>query len=229
VIVAEISSNGLRSMGLDWSLSHTNASGTNVLGTNHTNISSPSLLGEYQDLSTDVLGVSTDVFLNLEALLQTGDAKIRANPRITTMHGRKADIQLVQDQYFIIQTGNSQSQYQYNTLQSVSSGIKLEITPFVSADSEITVHVKPEVGDVVGEGQGGLPQINTRSASTSVRVHDGETFSIGGLSIESHETTRRKVPILGSIPLLGYLFRYDEERQKESEVVIFVTPRILQG
>jgi len=109
----------------------------------------------------------------------------------------------------------------------VTSGIKLEITPYASKDREITVEVKPEVGDVVGEGSEGLPEISVRSASTSVRVKDGETFTIGGLNLEMEKKIRKKLPLLGDLPLFGYLFRYDESQVSETEVIIFITPQIL--
>jgi type II secretory pathway component GspD/PulD (secretin) len=60
-------------------------------------------------------------------------------------------------------------------------------------------------------------------------VKDGETFAIGGLNIQNEKIRQRKVPLLGSIPLLGYLFRYDEHEFTDTEIIIFVTPRILQG
>ena len=91
----------------------------------------------------------------------------------------------------------------------------------------ITVYVKPEVGDVIGEGREGLPEISKRSASTSVRVKDGETFTIGGLNIQEKRIRRRKIPLLGHIPILGYLFRYDEREVRDTEIVIFITPHIL--
>jgi len=118
------------------------------------------------------------------------------------MNGRTAQIAITKDQYFIIQTGTTQF-YAQNTLQSVSSGIKLEITPFTAASGEITVYVKPEVGDVVGAGQDNLPEISRRTANTSVRVRDGQTFTIGGLSLQSDKNTQKKVPLLGDIPILG--------------------------
>lgn len=228
VIVAEISSHALRKMGLDWTLSHTSENVAWGLGTDHTSISPAALAGVYAETGKDFGSFTADLLGSLEALTEDGDAKIRANPRITTLNGRTAEIRLDRDQYFIIQTSSGQSQYQYNSLQSISSGIRLEITPYVSVSDEITVHVIPEVGDVVERGSEALPEINTRSANTSVRVSNGETFMIGGLKLELTENIGRKIPFLGSIPYLGYLFRYDEQSKKESEIIIFVTPKIIK-
>jgi type II secretory pathway component GspD/PulD (secretin) len=228
VVVAEISADALRKMGLDWQFSHSTDKSSWEVGTDHTDIPGAALLGKYGELGLDIGEHAVDLATSLEMLLETADAKIRANPRITTLNGRTAEISLTKDQYFIIATSVSQY-YQYNTLQSISSGIKLEITPYASALGTITVYVKPEVGDVIGSGAEGLPEITKRTASTSVRVKDGETFVIGGLNIQNEKIRRKKVPLLGSIPLLGYLFRYDERRISDTEIVIFVTPRIVGG
>jgi type II secretory pathway component GspD/PulD (secretin) len=227
VVVTEISTDALRKMGLDWRLSHSTDKSSWEVGTDHTNISGASLLAKYAGTSLSIADHAVDLATSLEMLLDTGQAKIRANPRITTLNGRTAQIGLTKDQYFIIATSASQY-YQYNTLQSISSGIKLEITPYASDSGTVTVYVKPEVGDVIGSGREGLPEITKRTASTSVRVRDGETFAVGGLDIQNDKAVQRKVPLLGSIPLLGYFFRYDERQVTDTEIVIFVTPHIIR-
>jgi type II secretory pathway component GspD/PulD (secretin) len=227
VVVTEISTDALRKMGLDWRLSHSADKSSWEVGTNHTDISGASLLAKYAGTSLKIANHTVDLASSLEMLLDTGQAKIRANPRITTLNGRTAQIGLTKEQYFIIATSTSQY-YQYNTLQSISSGIKLEITPYASDSGTVTVYVKPEVGDVIGSGREGLPEITKRTASTSVRVRDGETFAVGGLDIQNDKAVQRKVPLLGSIPLLGYFFRYDERQVTDTEIVIFVTPHIIR-
>lgn len=227
VVVTEISGDNLRKMGLDWRLSHTSDEAVWSVATKHAKISDAALVGGYAGADVSILDRTVDLAASLEMLLQTGKAKIRANPRITTLNGRTAEIGLMTDQYFIIATSVSQY-YQYNTLQSISSGIKMEITPYASRSGSITVYVKPEVGDVVGSGAEGLPEITKRTASTSVRVKDGETFAVGGLNIQNEKHVKRGVPILAQIPLLGYLFRYDERQVSDTEIVIFVTPHIIE-
>jgi type IV pilus assembly protein PilQ len=227
VIVTEIASDALREMGLDWSLTGLKDNPTWELTNDNTNIESPPILWNYTELGAKVGDYTVDLAASLEMLMQSGKAKIRANPRITTMNGRPAQISITKDQYFIIQTGSSQY-YQYNTLQAVSSGIKLEITPYAAASGEITVYVKPQVGDVVGKGANDLPEISTRAANTSVRVKNGETFSIGGLSLQQEKNVQKKLPLLGDIPILGYLFRYDRLDVKETEIIIFITPHLLK-
>jgi type II secretory pathway component GspD/PulD (secretin) len=226
VVVCEFSVAALRKMGLDWSLTRSTGNPTWSIGTNHTDITGAAITGTYTELSRKIGGYTADLAASLEALVESGDAEIRAKPRITTLNGRTAEIALTRDQYFVIQTGTGQF-YQYNQLQAVSSGIRLEITPYAASSGEITVYVKPEVGDVVGQGAQGLPEITKRTASTSVRVHDGETFTVGGLNLKREKNTQKKVPFVGDIPLLGYLFRYDEHEVKDTEIIIFVTPYLL--
>jgi type II secretory pathway component GspD/PulD (secretin) len=228
VVVSEISTSALRKIGLDWSALGTDGDETVSIGTDHTDFEGAAIVGEITSLGQDIGSYSVDLAASLEALVQSGEARIRANPRIAALNGRTAEIGLTTDQYFIITT--STSQYgTYNTLQAVSSGIRLEITACASRSGEITVHVEPEVGDVVGKGANDLPEISRRTASTTVRVSDGETFTIGGLAIQQESTTHKKVPLLGDIPLLGMLFRYEEKSMKDNQIVIFITPHILTG
>lgn len=228
VIVTEIATDALREMGLDWSVMDSAADWLGNLTVDNTAIASPGLSANYSRIGVDVGAYTVDLMASLEALVQSGKATIRANPRITTLNGRRAEISLTKDQYFIIQTGTSQA-YQYNTLQAVSYGIRLEITPYASDRGEITVFLKPQVGDVVGAGANNLPEISTRSANTSVRVMNGQTFTIGGLSLQQEKNVQKKIPFLGDIPILGYVFRYDRKEVKDTEIVIFVTPHILVG
>jgi len=228
VIITEIATDALHQMGLNWSVLDSTASWLGNFNVQNTAVTNPGITANYSRIGVDVGAYTVDLMASLEMLMQSGKAEIRANPRITTLNGRKAEISLTKDQYFIIQTGTSQYN-QTATLQAVSSGIKLEITPYTSDSGEITVFLKPQVGDVVGTGQDNLPEISTRSANTSVRVMNGQTFTIGGLSLHQDKNVRIKFPFLGDIPILGYIFRYDRKEVKDSEIIIFVTPHILEG
>jgi type II secretory pathway component GspD/PulD (secretin) len=227
VVVTEISTRALRKIGLDWSLTKSTGNPTWNVKTDHTDIAGKTISADFTDTAFDLGDYTGELLGSLEAMVQSGEAKIRANPRLTTVNGNKAEIGITKDQYFIIQTSTSPT-YSYNTLQSISSGIRLEITPLVSDDNEITIRVRPEVGDVVGSGAEGLPEISVRSANTIIRVKDGETSTIGGLNFQTEKTNRKKIPLLGSIPILGYLFRYDEHEKVDTQIVIFITPHILQ-
>jgi competence ComEA-like helix-hairpin-helix protein len=86
----------------------------------------------------------------------------------------------------------------------------------------------PEVSDATGSGPGGFPINTVRRANTVVRVRDGETIIIGGMTYETRRRLERRVPILSEIPLIGGLFRFFRNEERNTEVIIMVTPRILR-
>jgi type II secretory pathway component GspD/PulD (secretin) len=90
------------------------------------------------------------------------------------------------------------------------------------------VRIAPEVSNITElDLQSGLPVLSTRSADTTVRVTDGETIAIGGLTLNQEQQTNRKIPLLGDLPLVGGLFRSKSRNVVQTELVVFVTPRIL--
>ncbi len=161
----------------------------------------------------------------LKALVQDGKVNIRANPRVATLEGQKATILIGKEQYYVIITGTVG--YAYGQLERIPVGVSLDIVPYISDKGEITVEIHPEVSDVVGTGATGLPVVSKRSVTTTVRVKDGETIVIGGLLQKNESTVRRKIPLLGDIPILGYLFSRTDKTVDEVETVIFITPHIL--
>ncbi len=160
----------------------------------------------------------------LDALVEEGRARIRANPRIATLENHTARIFIGREEYFSILTGSVT--FAYAQLEVIKTGISLKITPYVSDDGLITLEVEPEVSDVIGSGTTGLPVTNKRSVSTKVRVVEGQTVVIGGLLSKNTFEVVRKVPLLGSIPILGHLFRHTTTRTQENEITILLTPRI---
>jgi type II secretory pathway component GspD/PulD (secretin) len=165
------------------------------------------------------------LFLTLALLCENNSATIIANPRVTAMDGQKADIKVTTEEYFKITTGPTS--YAYATLQTIESGITLEMTPRIGSHGEITLKVSPEVSDVIGVGAEGLPKITRRKATTTVRVKNGGTVVIGGMATSTMQDRTTKVPLLGDIPTLGHLFKSTEAKESTRDVLIFITPRIL--
>jgi len=174
----------------------------------------------YQALTT----LPSQFFAQLSALQQKGRARVRANPRIATISGRRASIFVGRQRYIAtpIDTGGGQSNF-------IDAGVRLDITPYTGGQKSILIDANAEVSTLSAlDPVTHLPEKSTRTANTRVRVGDGQTIVIGGLKqLETRNVTTR-VPILGNLPILGpLLFRSHDRSTTETELVLFITPRIL--
>lgn len=106
--------------------------------------------------------------------------------------------------------------------------MRLDITPWTGGNGEITLSIMPEVSNISElDRETGMPVLSTRRAQTTVRVKDGETIVIGGLTQRQEYQTRTKIPLLGDLPILGSLFQGTKTNRINSELPIFVTPHVL--
>jgi type IV pilus assembly protein PilQ len=177
-----------------------------------------------------------DFYLTVKALEKTGKANIRSKPQIATLNGYPADITIGQTQYYILNTQTpirdpSQVYIQETQqFQTIEANITVKITPWVSASGEITVEIHPEFNNPIGQFTADVPPtIQRRALNSTVRLQDGETILLGGL-IQSAETeTISKLPILGSLPLIGRLFQNKSHQNTKSELIIYVTPHLSYG
>lgn len=224
-LVTEFSKEARKSLGLD-------ASWLSTKGGRKLDVIFP--IGDLLDTTFGITYVRPDAEVEgwvgdfsgtLKALIQDGKVNIRANPRLATIEGQAATILIGKEQYYVIVTGVAP--YSYGQLERIPVGVSLQIVPYISDKGEITVEIQPEVSDVVGTGATGLPVVSKRAVSTKIRVKDGETIVIGGLLQKNESTVRRKIPLLGDIPILGLLFSRTDKRVDEIETVIFITPHIL--
>lgn len=170
-----------------------------------------------------------DFQARLSAMEREGTVKVWAKPRMAVMNGRNASIFIGQTRYVEVEIpsyGGTTKQ-----VQGVDVGVKLELQgPWTGGNGEITCLLRPTVSSISEvDPNTGLPTISERSASTTVRVKDGETVVIGGLVRKEEYVTDRKIPILGDIPLFGHFFRSKSRSAVNSELVILVTPRILDA
>jgi type II secretory pathway component GspD/PulD (secretin) len=228
-VVVEFATTKIRELGLDWNLKSIDWSEREGSLSIITPEMGDAVLA--LDFFRNMLKIGdkkVDLTASLKALSEAGVAKIRATPRIRTLHGHTALVGTIKEQYFFITSGETGEYFNYySRLETIKSGIQLEITPYVDSLQYITVDVKPQVDDVVGQGTSGLPEISRRAARTTVRVKNGETFTIGGLRLSEKKSVNHRVPILGSIPILGALFGKTENEEVEKELVIFITPHVL--
>ncbi len=182
---------------------------------------------------------SANLASGLTAFLSSNgyDAKIKtiAEPRIVVEDGEKAELNITEEHLFLILSGGGAA-YNYFTTKEVSVGIKLKVQPFVTReDGQIRLIVNPEVADIIGEREfksnGGpsqkLPIIARRSTETTLKVQNGETFAIGGLITKAEQTKKNGIPFFRKIPVIGFIFGNKNESKKETELVIFLTPKVI--
>ena len=229
-LVTEVSSDVGRALGLSWGLEGSKKDGLKTFGADAytlNGVRSDSTFGAFfQRLGILSEGWVGQYQARINALAHEGKAQIRANPRIATLEGNEARIFVGREEYFTILTGSVS--FAYAQMEVIKTGISLTITPYVSTDSLITLDIEQVVSDVIGSGSTGLPVTNKRSVKTRVRVARGETVVIGGLKVVTQVKKVRKIPLLGSIPILGYLFRHTETQKVETEITVLITPSLWQ-
>lgn len=181
--------------------------------------------------------VPPEFFLKVRALSREGKANVISRPQISTLNTHPAAISIGTTQYYILSGSESSrspdGQYipvQQERFERIEANITLDIVPHVAASGDITVDIRPEISTPAGQFSSEVPPtINTRLIESTVRLRDGETIVLGGLIEESEVTVHDKLPVLGSIPLLGRLFRNRSSDTRRSELVIYITPHVFYG
>lgn len=169
------------------------------------------------------LSQSANLNLRLSAAEEEGSVKIVSSPKISTLDNAQATIQ--QGVSIPISVVSAQG---VNT-QFFSADLKLSVTPHVTQDGTIAMKIdisknEPDFGRT---GANGNPTIQKKEAHTELLLRDGDTTVIGGIYTRNQGTNYSKVPLLGDIPILGWLFKTRSETDQRSELLIFLTPRIV--
>lgn len=167
----------------------------------------------------------------LDILKQSSNTNLVSAPKITTLDNQEAEIIVgtvvpIARYEHLTQTGA----LQITGYDEKKVGVRLLVTPRVGPDSTMILSVNPEISEIV-EYRGQFnerPVTSTRSATTQVEVKSGETVMIGGLIRTVDMSIERKVPILGDIPLLRYLFRHKSTTKQKVDLMIFITPHLLE-
>ena len=172
------------------------------------------------------IGLLPDRFeMELASMEENNEAKVLARPRLTTLNGNKAELNVTNTVYYLVSQVSADG-YPITDYRSFNDGISLELTPSVTQQGSITLDVSPEI-KTAGRSSGDGPRdISTRNLKTVVVLKDGETLCLGGLIRKNRSMVRSAVPFLGSIPLLGRLFSYTSEEEEENELAIFITPHV---
>ncbi|MFH2001506.1 MAG: type II and III secretion system protein [Planctomycetota bacterium] len=188
----------------------------------------------YQGSIFNVSGIHNKLALDafIELVQRTSDSQILSAPEITVLNGHKAVIETgVKVPVQEVKTKQNETWFQY---KYENTGVKLVILPTLLMDETIQIEVNGEVtttsGDESVETQGGtvnIPIFTTRNISNVVSVKDGEAFFLGGLLARSEIERVNKVPLLGDIPILGYLFKSKSTDLRETQIIFYIEPHIV--
>lgn len=177
-------------------------------------------------LTFGALDGDLNIDLRISALESAGDGKIISTPRVTTLNGEKALIsQGTKIPYTTVSDQGTETSFE-------NAELKLEVTPEINPDGSVILDIKASnsaVGTIVPTGTGNAISIDEKKAETKVLVRDGQTTVIGGIFVEDEREAETGVPWLKDIPGLGHLFKSTTRTKDRRELLIFITPRILES
>ena len=194
------------------------------------------------------LALQTGSFAALINFLEThGSVEVLSSPRIATMNNQKAILKVGTDEFFVTNVSSTTTTAGTSTVTSPTittqpffSGIALDVTPQISDDNQITLHIHPSVSQVTDKSKeldlGSLGRFtvplassNINESDTIVRVSDGSIVAIGGLMRQVQNDTRSQIPGAGDSPVVGGLFRNRARTQSKSELVILLKTSVIEG
>ena len=181
----------------------------------------------------------------LELLQTQGNVQVLSSPRISTMNNQKAVIKVGTDEFFVTDvstttvTGTATTTTPNIELTPFFSGIALDVTPQISRDGDVMLHVHPSVSDVVDQQKNitiagvdqtlPLARSTVRESDSVVQARSGQLVVIGGLMQTRERTQDAKTPTIGDLPLVGALFRQKRTEGVKSELVILLRPIVIEG
>lgn len=166
-----------------------------------------------------------EIFASLKALIREGKAEIKATPKISTLDGEEAEINVERVEYYVILAGPPEAPYR--RFETITVGVSLRILPRIVGEDEIVMSITPQVSDVIQREETEFPVVSRRRVETTVRVKDGQTVIIGGLLQSVRRDIISGVPFLRKIPILDLFFSRKTTSVQETELVVFITPRIV--
>lgn len=181
-----------------------------------------------------ILNSNVNIDVILRAQQEDIRAKLLANPRILVLDSQQAEIKIVEEIPYQELTETSAGG-SIGTTQFRDVGVELRVIPHVTRDGLIQLRLNPKFSTRTGEvlvntGNPNVPAqpiVSTRETTTTALIRDGQTVVIGGLRRQETLAQKNKIPLLGDLPLLGVVFRFEGEKTVNSELVIFITPSII--
>jgi type II secretory pathway component GspD/PulD (secretin) len=179
-------------------------------------------------LNLGLLTNSIDIDALLKAEEEITEAKLLANPRILVLDNEQALFDIITEHPYVERTISGGIVTE--TVKFKPIGIKLVVTPHVTRDGMLRLHILPEFGIKVGTvlvQNNKVPIVDTRKVDTIALVRDGQTVVLGGMRKKDVSKQINKIPLLGDLPLIGGLFRFEGEDTAVTELIVFITPRIV--
>jgi len=243
--VVEVSLNDDQSLGVNWQKLNI---GNSLQLSTDVNINNPAdganalpaaITGSYIR-KFDAFGTFLDVAAVVEALEEQGQVKVVSQPRIRTLNNQSAIVRVGTERTFFVTETDLQTDANggvirttTNTPTTITEGLVLTVTPQISESGEIMMDVVPVLTRINGvdtspDGLSNAPILDVKQSSTLVRMLNGETVVVGGLIQETLSNTERSVPGLGDVPVFGTLFSANYDRDVRKELIVFITPHIIQ-
>ena len=165
----------------------------------------------------------------INAVQQDAAVHILSNPQLLTSDNEEATISVGKNIPYITRAERSTTNVDYTTYEYRDVGVIMTITPSINTERFVRLKLNQEVSTIVQEeSTQGLPTTLKRTAKTTIMIKDKQTIVIGGLMGDSSTSSNYQVPLLGDIPLLGWLFKTKGQRREKTNLYIFITPHIIE-
>ncbi|MBA2238716.1 MAG: type IV pilus secretin PilQ family protein [Lysobacter sp.] len=182
-------------------------------------------------VALSILNAGYALDVELSAMQEEGRGEVISNPRIVTSNQREAVISQGQEVGYVTIRPATAGSVPTPTVEFKDVLLEMRVTPTITNDGRVFLNLnvkKDEIEGFISTGIGDVPQISKRSVNTAVLVEDGQTVVIGGVYEFRDRNDVQKVPFLGDIPFLGALFKKKGRAKEKAELLIFVTPKVLQ-
>ena len=223
--IVEVSNAFSKELGIDWTMSY----GPGVISGTGVNAATDAAMN-FPSASTSSIGINFSrlsgipFVLNarLNALETNGEGRILSAPKILTLDNKKARIKQGLEYPYLERDSSGGSSVKFKNID-----LLLEVTPHVTPDNRIALMIFITKNDVSGLTSG-VPSVATNEAETELLINDGDTVVIGGIIKKTKDTAETGFPLLSKIPILGWAFKNKTDKDSSNELLIFITPRILQ-
>jgi type II secretory pathway component GspD/PulD (secretin) len=184
----------------------------------------------------EIISVPKDMVTKIQAMEQEKILDVKARSQIATLNGETAVLTIGQTQYYMLTSevdynqGDAVTNKTTQRFEQIAANSNITVTPYVTGEGEITCEIVPDFSEPEGSFNSNVPPtLNKRYVKSSVRLRNGETIVLGGMVKEGVHDVYNQVPFLGSIPVIGWLFKNVERVKSKSQLLIFVTPHIYYG